>query len=151
MPAPLLAMVGYNVAVETVEERRKIACRAATAGKWAISAAAKMVGAWGRPWGRRWTKRRKNRAHATCTLYGRARVRGHDLAYFFPQWKSDGLFKFLKKKPHPKEVVTAAKIGNKSTCNAGLNYNKQCVASCPGLYGGLWVRPFTRAIRAVSW
>ena len=74
MPTPLLAMVGYNVAVETVGERRKIACRAATAGKWAKWAAAKMVGAWGRPWGRWWTKRRKHRAHA---------MGARDLAYFF--------------------------------------------------------------------
>ena len=49
MPTPLLAMVGYNVVVEAVEERWKIACRAAVAGKWAKWATAKMVGVWGRP------------------------------------------------------------------------------------------------------
>jgi hypothetical protein len=57
-------MVGYNVVVEAVEERRKIACRAAAAGKWAKWATAKMVGVSARPWGRLWTKRRKHRAHA---------------------------------------------------------------------------------------
>ena len=64
MLTPLLAMVGYNVVVEAVEERRKIACRAAAAGKWAKWATAKMVGVSARPWGRLWTKRRKHRAHA---------------------------------------------------------------------------------------
>jgi hypothetical protein len=54
-------MVGYNVVVEAVEERRKIACRATAAGKWATT---KMVGVSARPWGRLWTKRRKHHAHA---------------------------------------------------------------------------------------
>jgi hypothetical protein len=77
-------MVGYNVVLEAVEERRKIACRAAAAGKWAKWAPAKMVGVWGRPWGGLGTKRRKHRAHA---MGARVRVRARDLAFFFLIYK----------------------------------------------------------------
>jgi hypothetical protein len=82
-------MVGYNVVVEAVEERRKIACRVAAAGKWAT---AKMVPRHvGETVGeaRWWTKRRKHRAHATG-----ARVRARDLAFLFNK-KRNGWFNFF--------------------------------------------------------
>jgi hypothetical protein len=63
-------MDGYNVVAEAMKERRKVACRAAAAGKRAKQATAKMVGVWGRPRERWWTKWRK---HHVCAALG---VRG---------------------------------------------------------------------------